>query len=162
MKTGDRFEIPHEGETWTIIRSAIHDGPPFIADAEIAAGKGPPTHFHPHEDEVLEVFEGSVILKLPGRTVTIRAGESVAIPKGTPHSFKAGPDGLRGRSTYDGVHFEGLVAQLMPGDKAGFIRMVLHARRTGWAGSRIANPVLRGLVTTIAGVGWLFGVRPKR
>jgi hypothetical protein len=161
VKTGDRFEIPHEGETWTIVRSAIHEGPPFIADVSITAGKGPPTHFHADEDEVIEIFEGSVVFQMPDGPVTLEAGDRLTIPKGTRHSFKSGPDGFRGRGTYGGVLFEELVAQLAPGDKQGFVRMIQHARRTNWRGSRLTSPVLRGVLGIVAGIGWLFGIRPR-
>ena len=161
MKTGDRFEIPHEGETWTIVRSAIHDGAPFIADVKIELGKGPPWHVHAHEDEVVEIFEGSLTLELPDGPKVLRAGDRFVIPKGTRHAFKSGPEGVRGRATYDGSHFEGLVAQLPPGDKWGFVRMIQHARRTGWIGSRLTNPALRGMLAVVAGIGWIAGVRPR-
>ena len=160
MKAGDRFEIPHEGETWHIVRSAIHEGPPFVADVTIAAGKGPPWHFHADEDETIELTAGSVELTLPDRTVTLRAGDRFVIPKGTRHTFRSGPEGFSGRGSYDGRNFEELVAQLAPGDKKGFVRMVQHARRTNWRGSRITSPVLRGVLAVVAGVGRLMGIRP--
>jgi quercetin dioxygenase-like cupin family protein len=161
MKAGDRFEIPHEGETWTIVRSAIHEGPPFIVEVSIAAGKGPPSHVHADEDETMEIVEGSLILQMPDGPVTLKAGDAFTIPRGARHSFRAGPEGVRGRGTYSGSQFEELVAQLPPGDKKGFLRMILHARRTDWRGSRLTSPVLRGVLGVVAGVGWLFGVRAR-
>jgi quercetin dioxygenase-like cupin family protein len=161
MKSGDHFEIPHEGETWTIVRSAIHDGPPFIADVAIAAGKGPPTHFHPHEDEELEVFEGSVTFYFEDGPKTLRAGDRLTIRAGTRHRFKAGPDGVRARGSYSGARFEGLIAQLPPGDKRGFVRMIQHARHTRWSGSRLTSPVLRAILAVVGGIGWLCGVRRR-
>ena|SRR5688572_3065820 len=161
MKTGDRFDIPHEGESWHIVRSAIHDGPPFIADVTIAAGKGPPTHFHEHEDEVIEVFEGSVTFFMPDGPHEVKAGERFTIPRGTPHSFKTGAQGMRGRGVYDGVHFEGFVAQLPPGDKKGFIRLAQHATATNWIGSRLTSPLLRAFFHVLGKGGWLFGVRRR-
>lgn len=161
MRTGDTFEIPHEGETWTIVRSAIHDGPPFIVDVYFAPRKGPPMHSHPHEEEVIEVFEGSVIFQFPDGPKTLRAGDRFTIPAGMRHCFKAGPDGFRGRATYSGARFEELVAQLPPGDKRGFVRMAQHGRHTDWVGSRITSPVLRGVLAVIAGIGWVCGVRRR-
>jgi hypothetical protein len=122
---------------------------------------GPPFHFHPAEDEVIEVHEGSIIVFMPDGPVTVRAGETFRIPAGTRHTFKTGHDGLRGRGTYNGRQFEELVAQLMPGDKKGFVRMAQHARRTRWAGSRMTNPMVRGMLHAIAIVGGMFGIRPR-
>jgi mannose-6-phosphate isomerase-like protein (cupin superfamily) len=163
MKAGDVFHIPHEGEHWTIVRSAIESGGgEFIADLRMAAGRdGPPFHFHPREDEVVEVFEGSITFFMPDGNVTIRRGETLRIPAGTRHTFKVGPDGVRGRGTYNGRQFEELVAQLMPGDKKGFVRMAQHCRRTNWSGSRMTSPAIRGMLHAIAIVGGAFGIRPR-
>lgn len=160
MKAGDTFHIPHEGERWTIVRSAIHEGGEFVADVEIEGNKGPPWHFHPHEDEVISIFEGSVTFQFPDKTVTLRAGDRYTIPSGTRHTFKSGPEGFRGRGVYNGRRFEELVAQLAPGDKRGFVRMIQHSRRTNWAGSTLTSPILRGVLAVVAGVGALLGVRP--
>lgn len=161
MKAGDCFEIPHEGERWTIIRSAIQDGGSFVADVAIAAGKGPPWHVHAYEDEDVEIFEGSVTFFMPDGPHVLRAGDTLRIPAGTRHTFKSGPEGFRGRSVYNGRRFEELVAQLAPGDKRGFVRMIQHARRTNWDGSRLTSPVLRGVLGVVAVVGRLLGIRPR-
>lgn len=161
MKAGDRFEIPHEGETWTIVRSSIHEGGEFIAELEIEAGKGPPMHFHADEDEVIELLEGSATFFMPDGPVTVRAGDRLVIPAGTKHSFKSGPEGFRGRASYSGRKMEEIVAQLQPGDKKGFVRMAQHLRHTKWAGSRITSPAIRAFLSVIALGGSLFGIRPR-
>lgn len=161
MKAGDQFHIPHEGERWTIVRSAIHDGGDFIADVAIEGKKGPPMHLHEHEDEAIEIFEGTVTFFMPDGPVTLRAGDTLMIPRGTRHTFKSGPDGFRGRATYNGRRFEELIAQLQPGDKRGFVRMVQHMRRTNWTGSRLTNPLLRGFLAIVGAFGSLMGIRPR-
>lgn len=161
MQAGDRFEIPHEGETWTIVRSSIHEGGEFVAEVAFEPGKGPPRHFHADEDEVIEIFEGSVTFAMPDGPVTLRAGDRLVITAGTPHTFKSGPEGFRGRASYSGRKMEEIVAQLHPGDKRGFVRMAQHMRRTKWAGTRITNPVVRAFLATIAVGGALFGIRPR-
>lgn len=163
MKAGDEFGIPHEGEHWKIVRSAIESGGgDFIADLEMGPNReGPPFHIHAHEDELFDVTEGSVIVFMPDGPVTVRAGETLRIPAGTRHTFKSGPEGLRARGTYNGRRFEELVAQMMPGDKKGFVRMAQHLRRTNWAGSRITNPAIRGVLIALAVAGRVVGIRPR-
>lgn len=163
MKAGDEFSIPHEGEHWKVVRSAIESGGgDFVTEIRMEPdGDGPPFHVHAHEDELCEVLDGSVTFFMPDGEVTLRAGDTLRIPAGTRHTFKVGPNGVRARGTYNGRHFEELVAQLMPGDKRGFVRMAQHLRRTGWAGSRITNPAIRAMLTTIAVVGRVVGIRPR-
>jgi quercetin dioxygenase-like cupin family protein len=160
MKPGDTFEIPHEGERWTIIRSAIHEGGSFVAEVAVAPGKGPPQHSHEHEDEVMEILEGSVTFVLVEGARVLRAGDTLHLPAGTKHAFKAGPQGFRCRSTYSGHRFEELVAQLAPGDKRGFVRMIQHSRRTNWSGSRLNSRALRAVLGLVAVVGGWLGIRP--
>jgi quercetin dioxygenase-like cupin family protein len=161
VKAGDVIDIPHEGERWEIERIATAEDPPFVVLVVLQPGKGPPGHEHAFEHEDMEVVEGSLLLKLPSGPITLAAGERLRVERGTPHSFRAGPDGVKVRCSYDGHHFQGGVAQLAPGDKAGFVRMILHGRRTGWAGSRLTNPLLGAVLHIIGGVGWLLGIRPR-
>lgn len=50
-----------------------------------AGGREPPLHVHPAQDERFEVVEGALQVTLDGRLLTVAAGESVAIPRGTAH-----------------------------------------------------------------------------
>jgi mannose-6-phosphate isomerase-like protein (cupin superfamily) len=163
LKAGDEIHIPHEGEHWTIVRSAIAEGNgEFIADLEMDANRsGPPFHVHPHENERIEVFAGSVTFFMPDGPVVLRAGDTFTIPAGTRHTFKIGPEGLRARGSYNGPRFEELVTQLAPGDKKGFVRMAQHCRATNWAGSRITSPAVRGLLAVVALGGRMFGIRRR-
>lgn len=64
-------------------------------DGEYAVGlvifpagcEGPAEHIHRGYDEVFEVVEGELVVELDGDPVTVRAGESVTAPAGTPHAF---------------------------------------------------------------------------
>ncbi len=163
LKTGDEIHIPHEGEHWKIVRSAIEQGGgEFIAELEMGPDReGPPFHYHPHEDEHDEVTAGSVTFFLPDGPVTLKPGDTLTIPAGTRHTFKTGPDGLRGIGRYNGRHFEELVSQLVPGDKKGFVRMAQHLRATNWAGSRMTSPAVRGFLSVVALGGRVFGIRPR-
>jgi mannose-6-phosphate isomerase-like protein (cupin superfamily) len=48
----------------------------------------PLTHVHPHNVEVFEVLEGEVELLLGSDWRTVRAGESVTVPRGERHTFR--------------------------------------------------------------------------
>ena len=49
----------------------------------------PPVHFHPSQDERFEVSEGELRVNLDGEERTLRAGDTLVIPRGTPHSMWA-------------------------------------------------------------------------
>ena len=44
-----------------------------------------PEHFHPHQEERLEVVSGRLAVRLEGRLVRLGAGESLVIPPGVRH-----------------------------------------------------------------------------
>lgn len=46
---------------------------------------GPPEHIHQHFDEFFAVEKGTLSLLINGQKRILKAGESVMIPKGTPH-----------------------------------------------------------------------------
>jgi quercetin dioxygenase-like cupin family protein len=163
MKAGDSFYIPHEGERWTVVRSAIESGGgDFIADVEMEKNHGgPPRHVHDHEDERCEVLGGSVTFIMPGGPVLLKAGDRLHIPAGTLHTFKVGPDGVKLRASYTGRRMEDVVAQLAPGDKKGFFRMAQHLRRTNYIGSNIKGVGIRAFLAVLAVIGTLVGIRPR-
>lgn len=49
-------------------------------------GGAVPEHLHKDCDEHFEVLEGEVTLKLAGKTIAARAGETITVPSMTPHS----------------------------------------------------------------------------
>jgi quercetin dioxygenase-like cupin family protein len=49
------------------------------------AGHRPPPHLHPSQDERFVLHEGEVTAELDGLRQTIQAGETLDIPRGTPH-----------------------------------------------------------------------------
>jgi uncharacterized cupin superfamily protein len=49
---------------------------------------GPPLHTHQREDEWLYVLEGELLCEMDGRQRVARAGESVFVRKGVPHTFQ--------------------------------------------------------------------------
>lgn len=50
-----------------------------------AAGKPPPAHYHPEQDEHFEVLEGTLTVKLDGEERDLPQGDALEIPRRTPH-----------------------------------------------------------------------------
>ena len=50
-------------------------------------GKPPPRHFHPSQDEHFEVLEGAVRVRAGEEEGLLAAGETIDIPRGTPHQI---------------------------------------------------------------------------
>ena len=48
----------------------------------------PPLHVHRREDEAFYVLEGELSLHLPGRSLTLGAGEAFLAPKDVPHAYR--------------------------------------------------------------------------
>ena len=54
----------------------------------------PPLHVH-EEDESFHVLEGSIIVYAEGRTVQLKVGDEVVVPRGVPHTFRAASESAR-------------------------------------------------------------------
>jgi quercetin dioxygenase-like cupin family protein len=54
-----------------------------------AAGRGVPAHVHPAQEERIDVVDGEVELRLGRRRRRLAAGDSVLVPAGTTHGFRA-------------------------------------------------------------------------
>ena len=53
----------------------------------------PPNHFHPAQDEAFEILEGSMQVRIDGGPeTTLSAGETLDVPRGTPHTMWNGAD----------------------------------------------------------------------
>lgn len=83
FKTGDKFRSDWEGFEQTVISQK--DG--WLNTKVVMKPKaaGPPVHIHENFDEVFTVKEGTLSVLINGEKKIVRAGESVNIPKGTPH-----------------------------------------------------------------------------
>ena len=53
-----------------------------------AHSAGPPIHVHPHQEETYRVMFGTADVFVDGRWHQVRAGESLTVPKGAPHTIK--------------------------------------------------------------------------
>jgi hypothetical protein len=79
---------PHE-------RITILDEQPERLVVEVrydASPSKPPPHLHPGQDEHFEVLDGALHTLVDGAERVLRAGETLDIPRGTPHRMWA-PDG---------------------------------------------------------------------
>lgn len=76
-------------------------GERLVMERRIEPGNAPPPdHLHRQQEETFEVLVGRMWVRVRGEARTLAAGESVTVPKGTPHTFKnAGDDALRVRVT---------------------------------------------------------------
>jgi mannose-6-phosphate isomerase-like protein (cupin superfamily) len=52
------------------------------------AGHGPPPHVHRHEDELFYILEGEFDVLFGERTLHVRPGDYIHLPRGTPHAFR--------------------------------------------------------------------------
>ena len=85
----------HDGERVTV---AEHTPELLAVDAEWApTSMKPPVHLHPAQDERFEVHAGELSVHMDGETHVVRAGESLEVPRGTPHKmWNAGTEPVRG------------------------------------------------------------------
>ena len=58
-------------------------------------GSQPPPHIHHNEDEGFYVLDGEITLFGPEGETTLRPGEHLMTLRGVPHTFRAGPAGVR-------------------------------------------------------------------
>lgn len=78
------------GMWWEITKSTADTGGElFEAVKVIAPGfGGPPLHIHPAAEESYAVASGTLDVCVAGAWRKVAAGESVAVPAGTPHTLK--------------------------------------------------------------------------
>lgn len=94
-------QVSRRGRTDTarrMLASAAGSARSGLTEVRIAPGaEGHPPHCHSAEEELLVVLDGAGTLLLGDERHPVRPGSLVARPAGTgvPHSFEAGPDGLR-------------------------------------------------------------------
>jgi quercetin dioxygenase-like cupin family protein len=76
--------------TYHTILSSLDTGAGLsLADTTWAAGTQIAKHVHREEDEVLIILSGTVEVRLGGRSVRRKAGETMFIPRGMEHSVLA-------------------------------------------------------------------------
>lgn len=82
--------LPHiglVGDTYTILLSGGETAGRYtLIDMHVPTGGGPAPHRHDFE-EMFTVLEGEVEATFRGEKTVVRAGETINIPAGAPHSF---------------------------------------------------------------------------
>jgi quercetin dioxygenase-like cupin family protein len=82
--------LPHiglVGDTYTILLSgADTNGRYCLIDMHIPPGGGPPPHRHDFE-ESFTILQGEMEATFRGEKITVKTGETIAIPANAPHQF---------------------------------------------------------------------------
>ena len=102
-------------DTLITIRVGHHDGGDGISILESRAPfrHSPPLHVHHTEDEVFQVLEGELRLRVGGDELRAVAGDVHLAPKGVPHTFRVESEaGARWLVTTARGDFERFVREL--------------------------------------------------
>ena len=83
-----------------------------LVEIVVRAGEGSPWHVHPEEDEWFYVLDGEFTFHVGDAELTLSAGGFAFGPKGTPHTFIAGPAGGRALVGFQPFHFEGFLREV--------------------------------------------------
>ena len=102
-------ELNFLGATARILASGEALG---LVHMDMPAGEMPPLHVHRNEDEGFYVLGGEITLYLPGRSITLCAGDFVLAPRGVPHTYEPGADGARVLVSSTPAGFERFVAEV--------------------------------------------------
>ncbi len=81
---------PDVGLTFFITKSTVDTAGEYLEIEGImrAHSDGPPVHIHPRQEETFQVVSGTLDVLQNGRWQQVRAGESITVPQGVPHTLK--------------------------------------------------------------------------
>jgi quercetin dioxygenase-like cupin family protein len=86
----DELRNPFTGQT---IRFLEETDELLVMESSYAAGGAPaPAHLHPAQAERFELLSGTVSARVGGEARTLREGDVLEIPAGTPHEFGGHPE----------------------------------------------------------------------
>jgi len=88
MTTYNWSEVPQEQMNTLVTRQVIHSEQLTIAIIGLAEGGAVPTHSHVNE-QVMNIFSGSLKVVLDGVETVLSGGHSLVIPPNVPHSVEA-------------------------------------------------------------------------
>jgi quercetin dioxygenase-like cupin family protein len=96
------------------IRLAGADSGGSLAVVEVEGRRGnmPPLHVHRREDEAFCVLEGELSLHLPGRSLTLGAGEAFLPPKDVPHTYRVESETARWLAIVTPAGFDDFVREV--------------------------------------------------
>jgi quercetin dioxygenase-like cupin family protein len=117
------------------------------------AGKPPPKHYHPFQDERIEVTAGTLRAVVGGVERTLSAGETIEVPRGTVHAMW----------NQSGEPAETIWSTLPAGRTEQWFRAIDALRREGKVGKDgMPGPLAFGVYLTeyrdvfrLAGPDWL-------
>jgi quercetin dioxygenase-like cupin family protein len=81
-------QLPAEQMNPQIVRKVVHTGQMTIARLNIQKGAVVPEHAHINE-QVANVERGALEFHIGGKTIVVKAGESLEIPPNVPHGVVA-------------------------------------------------------------------------
>jgi mannose-6-phosphate isomerase-like protein (cupin superfamily) len=89
-KPGEILTNPVTGQRiWTMITGSESGGRLFRAEGTFPAGGiAGAEHIHPHQDERIEVLDGTAAVTIAGEELILGPGEVAIVSKGTPHTFR--------------------------------------------------------------------------
>ncbi len=87
--TGEMIENPvtHDRVVFRVTAQNSQGALLEFDDFLLAGYVSPPEHVHPRQQEHFEVIAGTLGVRIAGRDQVLRAGTSVAVPPGTPHTI---------------------------------------------------------------------------
>jgi mannose-6-phosphate isomerase-like protein (cupin superfamily) len=97
-RTGDVIDNPATGMSVRLVKTgADTEGELLEMEATYEPSSSePPTHFHPKQEEHFEILEGTMRARMNGVERELRAGDTLDIEAGAPHSmWNPGPDRAR-------------------------------------------------------------------
>src|SRR5436305_14711252 len=77
-----------DGLAQILVSAEETEGRYSVLEILVPEGDMPPLHVHHEEDEVFHILDGRVTLFLPGREVSLGAGETFRAPQGVPHTYR--------------------------------------------------------------------------
>ncbi len=138
----------------------------FVMDWECTKGGMVPPHFHRHMDEHFTVTKGEVTFTVNGGKIVKHEGETLLVPKMTPHSIKNNSDeSIALRVTYTpnaDAHkmFSAWATFHDDGDSllTGFLKWLYLQKKLNWRKfSEPAHPVGTAIFAAMDGVALTLG-----
>jgi len=136
-KAGEVLDNPFTGQSLTFRRTAADTGGDLleVESTWASGGQAPPEHHHPRQEEHFEVLEGELQVRIGDAERTVRTGETIDVPPGTPHAmWNAGPASARALwQTRPALRTEGFF------ELAWGLAQAAHAGREGPSGDEVAG-----------------------
>jgi quercetin dioxygenase-like cupin family protein len=113
IRSGDTLRNPVTGEVIRFVEAAADTGGEYVLVEVVVESNGAvaAAHVHPYQTETFEILEGEVTFKAGKDTIVAKAGETVRVDPGTPHTFwNAGETDARFRTEIrPALQFESLI-----------------------------------------------------